>query len=135
MSIDKAKEDVISKLESIGYTVFDKDDFLIGFCISKVESKIRSFCNFRDNEQIPDMLHWTWVDRAVAEFLLNVKTSGKIEGFDLGMAEKSVKEGDTEVVYAVGSGSYTPEQRINQLINSLSNSGLSEMISCRRLKW
>ena len=81
------------------------------------------------------MLHWTWVDRAVAEFLLNVKTSGKIEGFDLGMAEKSVKEGDTEVVYAVGSGSYTPEQRINQLINSLSNSGLSEMISCRRLKW
>lgn len=65
-----------------------------------------------------------------------IKCSGQLEGFDLDAAAvKSIQEGDTNITFALGEGSSTPEQRLNSLIDYLINGRIGEIYRYRRLVW
>jgi len=71
----------------------------------------------------------------VGQYLKWKKDCGQLEGFDLDAAVKSIQEGDTNITFAVGEGSATPEQRLNNLIEYLTNGRTREFIRYRRLVW
>lgn len=132
LRLDEFLIDVISRLESFGYTVTDGDSWMIGFAVQKVESSIKNECNVT---LIPDGLYKVAVDMVCGEFLFTKKSTGKLEGFNLDSALKSVQAGDTNVTFAVGQGSKTPEQRLDTLLSYLVGNGRGELACYRKIKW
>lgn len=125
-------EDVTKRLESFGYEVTEADNWMIEFLIQKVENSIKADCNINT---IPKELHEIAVDMVVGEFLLNKKSRGQLEGFDLEAAVKQIHEGDTSVTFAIGDGSKTPEERLDELILYLMNYGKGKFAAYRCIKW
>lgn len=125
-------EDVVERLESFGYEVTEVDSWMIEFLIQKVENSIKADCNINT---IPEELHEIAVDMVVGEFLLNKKSRGQLEGFDLEAAVKQIHEGDTSVTFAIGDGSKTPEERLDELILYLMNYGKGKFAAYRCIKW
>jgi len=124
-------DDVKKRLESFGYAVTDADAWVLDFIIKKVENHIKNQCN---TSIVPEGLYQIAVDMAVGEFLLGKKNIGQLTGFDLDAAIKSIQEGDTNITYAFGNGSMTPEERLNQLIDYLMHPE-ADFVSYRCLKW
>lgn len=125
-------EDVVERLESFGYEVTEADNWMIEFFIQKIENSIKADCNIN---AIPGELHEIAVDMVVGEFLLNKKSRGQLEGFDLEAAVKQIHEGDTSVTFAIGDGSKTPEERLDELILYLMNYGKGKFAAYRCIKW
>ena len=125
-------EDVTKRLESFGYEVTEADNWIIEFLIQKIENSIKADCNINT---IPEELHEIAVDMVVGEFLLNKKSRGQLEGFDLEAAVKQIHEGDTSVTFAIGDGSKTPEERLDELILYLMNYGKGKFAAYRCIKW
>lgn len=123
---------VLNRLESLGYTLKATDDWMISFAVQKVENTIKNECNV---DSIPDGLFNIAVDMVCGEFLFSLKQSGKLEGFDLDAALKTVQTGDTTVTFAVEKSSMSPEQRLNNLLSFLMNNGRSEFICYRKIRW
>ena len=91
--------------------------------------------NLSNLSEIPEGLESLAVSMAVGEYLNMKKCSGQLEGFDLDAAVKSIQEGDTNITFALGEGSSTPEQRLNSLIDYLINGRIGEIYRYRRLVW
>lgn len=125
-------EVVTERLASFGYEVTAGDSWGLEFIIQKVENSIKADCNI---DSIPDGLHEIAVDMVVGEFLLNKKSKGQLEGFDLDTAVKQIKEGDTSVTFAIGEGDSTPEKRLDDLILYLMTYGKGKFASYRCIKW
>ncbi len=125
-------EDVTKRLESFGYEVTEADNWMIEFLIQKIENSIKADCNINT---IPEELHEIAVDMVVGEFFLNKKSRGQLEGFDLEAAVKQIHEGDTSVTFAIGDGSKTPEERLDELILYLMNYGKGKFAAYRCIKW
>ncbi len=125
-------DDVKKRLESFGYIVTDADAWVLDFIIKKVENHIKNQCN---TSTVPEELHEIAVDMVVGEFLLNKKSRGQLEGFDLEAAVKQIHEGDTSVTFAIGDGSKTPEERLDELILYLMNYGKGKVAAYRCIKW
>lgn len=124
---------VLKRLESLGYTIQDGDGWMIGFSTQKVEDHIMNSCN---TSSIPDGLKFTAVDMICGEFLFTLKQTGKLnEAFDLEVAVKQVQTGDTNVIFALGDGSQTPEQRLNNLLSYLMTNGEGDFVCYRKIKW
>lgn len=124
---------VLQRLESLGYTVQDADGWMIGFFVQKVENHIKNSCN---TTSVPDGLKYTAVDMVCGEFLFALKQTGKLnETFDLDAAVKQVQAGDTNVTFAIGDGSNTPEQRLNNLLAYLMTKGEGDFVCYRKIKW
>ena len=133
--IESLKENVKKFFAAINFTYSDSDDWMLMFCIEKTINTIKSECN---TSSIPEGLMQVAVQMIVGEFLYNKKNSGQTEGFkdlDFSVAVKSIQEGDTNISFAVGEGSLSPEQMINNLINYLLTSGKSQFVSYRKIKW
>jgi hypothetical protein len=127
-------DDVISRLQSLGYTVQESDSWAITFVIDKVVNTIKNACNVKT---IPEGLYQVAVDMVCGEFLLAKKGSGALQGFEMDLAQavlKQVQEGDTNVTFGVES-SLSPEQRLNAAIDYLINYGKNQFVTYRRLKW
>jgi len=124
-------EDVTERLASFGYEVIESDSWMLGFTIQKVENHIKGQCNV---STIPEGLHEIAVDMVVGEFLLVKKSMGLLTGFDLDAAVKSIQEGDTNITFAFGSGSTTPEGRLDALIGFLMHSE-ADFASFRCIRW
>lgn len=124
-------EDVNNLLKALGITVPDGDP-LLGFICKSVEERVKNETN---QQEIPAGLHYMAVEMAVGQYLSWKKDAGQLEGFDLDAAVKSIQEGDTNITFAIGEGSATPEQRLNNLINYLINGRTREFIRYRRLLW
>lgn len=124
--------DVLLRLESLGYVVKSTDSWMISFTIQKVENAIKAECNV---DVIPEGLYQVAIDMICGEFLFTLKNTGKLEGFDLEVALKSVQAGDTNVTFAVGQGSMTPEQRLDSLFSYLIKSGKGKFACYRKFKW
>lgn len=122
-------EDVTARLASFGYTVTEGDAWMLNFIIAKVENHIKSECNLAE---VPEGLHTIAVDMVVGEFLLNKKSMGSLEGFDLSVVVKQIQEGDTNVVFDT---SHSPEQRLDVLINYLMTYGKGALASFRCFRW
>ena len=125
-------EDVKQRLSSFGYEVIEDDTWVLEFIIQKVENYIKSNCNI---DAIPEGLHQIAVDMSVGEFLLGKKSTGQLTGFDMEAAIKQIQEGDTSVTFAIGDGSKTPEERLDNLISHLLNYGKGSFASYRCIKW
>ena len=124
---------VTKRLKSLGYEVEATDEIVLTFCIEKVGNTIRNETN---QKEVPRGLEQIATDMAVGEFLLSKVTfSPDTLDIDLDYAVKQIQEGDTNFSFAVGEGSFTPEQRLNSFINYLTNCGKSQYSAYRRLRW
>lgn len=109
------------------------DDSLLDIALNNVQWRIKNLSNL---SEIPEGLESLAVSMAVGEYLNMKKCSGQLEGFDLDAAAmKSIQEGDTNITFALGEGSSTPEQRLNSLIDYLINGRIGEIYRYRRLVW
>lgn len=109
------------------------DDPLLDIALNNVQWRIKNLSNL---SEIPEGLESLAVSMAVGEYLNMKKCSGQLEGFDLDAAAmKSIQEGDTNITFALGEGSSTPEQRLNSLIDYLINRRIGEIYRYRRLVW
>lgn len=124
-------DDIAARLLCLGYIVTSEDTWLIDFTISKIENDIKNQCNV---DVIPDELYQTKVDMIVGDFLFVKKNMGQLTDLDFSVAVKSIQEGDTNITFAIGSGSSTPEQRFDAIVNSLRNPSIN-FGSFRRIKW
>ena len=122
------------RLRSFGYEILDGDKAILAFSIQKVKNTIKNDCNVLD---IPEGLKCIAVDMAVGEFLTAKKTFSpdNLEGIDLDLAVKQIQEGDTNIVFAIGDGNLTPEQRLNAFLNYLLTHGRDEFSCYRRIRW
>jgi len=127
------KETIIERLNTLGYVAADSDEWLITFSMETVTLKIQNQCN---TSSIPDGLIADAIDMVCGEFLFVLKQTGKLnESFNLEAAIKQVQAGDTNVTFAIGDGTQTPEQRLNALINYLMGKGEGDFVCYRKIKW
>lgn len=122
------------RLAAFGYEVQPADEALLGFALDKAAGSIKNDCNLAE---VPEGLQRIAVEWAAGEFLQAKKAFAPddLAGLDLEAAVKQIQAGDTNVVFAAGEGSQTPEQRLNGLINYLLGYGRSELACYRRLRW
>lgn len=125
------RDQVISMLTALGVTGAATDP-LLDILLQNVQQRI---LNKTNQSVIPEGLESLAVSMAVGEYLNMKKCSGQLEGFDLDAAVKSIQEGDTNITFALGEGSSTPEQRLNSLIDYLINGRIGEIYRYRRLVW
>lgn len=122
-------EDVLERLDSLGYVIKGTDDWMISFSIQKIENTIKNECNVTS---VPDGLNNVAIDMICGDLLLNKKQSGQLEDFDLDQAMTTVTAGDTSVTFDTKN---TSEGRLNNLISYLISNGRGEFISYRQIKW
>ena len=125
------RDQVISMLTALGVTGAANDP-LLDMVLNNVQWRIKNLSNL---SEIPEGLESLAVSMTVGEYLNIKKCSGQLEGFDLDAAVKSIQEGDTNITFALGEGSSTPEQRLNSLIDYLINGRIGEIYRYRRLVW
>lgn len=126
------REKVVAMLTALG-VAGAADDPLLDIALNNVQWRIKNLSNL---SKIPEGLESLAVSMAVGEYLNMKKCSGQLEGFDLDAAAvKSIQEGDTNITFALGEGSSTPEQRLNSLIDYLINGRIGEIYRYRRLVW
>ena len=125
------REQVIAMLTALGVTGA-ADDPLLDMVITNVQWRIKNLTNL---QEVPEGLESMAVSMAVGEYLNMKKANGQLEGFDLEAAVKQIQEGDTNITFALGEGSSTPEQRLNSLIDYLINGRIGEIYRYRRLVW
>ena len=125
---------VKERLQAFGYVLQSGDKALLAFALDRAVSTIKNDCNLAE---VPEGLRQVAVDMAVGEFLQAKKTFApeSLAGLDLDTAIKQVQTGDTNVSFAVGEGSLTQEQRLNQLIGWLMNYVRSELSCYRKMRW
>lgn len=126
------KANVIKLLEALGVTGADTNP-LLDMAIQLVRNRLKNLTN---RQTIPAGLKPLAVRMAAGEYLLALKGSGQLDGFELDEAAvKTIQEGDTNISYALGEGSSTPEQRLDNLINSMITVPNGEIYRYRRLVW
>lgn len=108
------------------------DDPLLDIVIRNVQYRVQNETN---QSELPEGLVSVAVYMAVGEYLNMKKVSGQLDGFDLDAAIKQIQEGDTNTVFAIGDGSSTPEQRLNSLIDYLTNGRSRELYRFRKFVW
>lgn len=127
-------ENVREVLEGIGYKATAADEPALRFCIESTRSAIKNAIHCKN---VPKGLEHVVICRTVGEFLKSKKTfaPGDLTMIDLEAAVKQIQEGDTNVAFAIGTGSLTPEQRLDNFISGLLNAGQDEVLHYRRLVW
>ena len=126
------REDVVTLLAARGVAGAAENP-LLDLVINQVQWRIKNLTNL---QEVPEGLVGLAVQMAAGEFLSMLKGSGQLEGFELEEAAiKQIQEGDTNTVFSVGDGSYTPEQRLNSLIDFLINGRVGEIYRYRKMVW
>lgn len=126
------REDVVTLLAALGVAGAAENP-LLDLVINQVQWRIKNLTNL---QEVPEGLVGLAVQMAAGEFLSMLKGSGQLEGFELEEAAiKQIQEGDTNTVFSVGGGSYTPEQRLNSLIDFLINGRVGEIYRYRKMVW
>lgn len=126
-------EAVRELLGALGVTV-QEDDPLLPLILGYVQTYV---CNEINGREIPQELHHAVIQRAAGEYLAAKQRMGQLEdiGLILEQAVKQIQEGDTNTVFAIGSGDSTPEQRLGQLITGLCTAGQDQFARFRKLRW
>lgn len=129
-------DDVVMRLSQLGYTVpkGDAPDAAVTYSIDRAAEKIRANIN---RTEIPEGLHYTWVDMAAGLFLFDKKAAGQLgEGFDFSAPTKKITEGDVSVEFVGATdGSSTPEARFDEMLKSLINPPAYLFARFRRFVW
>ena len=131
-------EQIAKRLEDLGYcnawaiTENHPDYAYIEFELNKTLNYAKNYCNITE---IPEIVEPRIIDRVCSEFLFNKKNSGLLLGFNYDTVIKRIKEGDTTIDYAVGSGEDTPENRFDSLVKHLERGFDKWLTPHRRLRW
>ena len=125
------RDQVISMLTALGVTGAATDP-LLDIVLTNVQWRIKNLTN---RTTVPDGLENMLVQMTVGEYLKMKKGTGQLVGLDLEAAIKQIQEGDTNITFAIGDGSQTPEQRLNSLIDFLINGRIGEIYRYRRIVW
>lgn len=125
-------ENIIDRLKQLGYTVVETDYEQINFQLNYVINYTLNYCNITE---IPEIVEPRLIDRVCCDFLFYKKNSGTLDGFNYDTVIKSIKEGDTTVTYAVGSGEDTPENRFDSFVKKLERGYDKWLVPHRRLRW
>lgn len=126
-------EEVGNLISAMGIPLTDGDDYLLSFSAGYVEQEIKNACNV---SEVPEGLYKVAVGLILARFLTAKKaklTEADAKALDFTPMLKELSEGDTKQVWDTGSGS-SAVQRLDLLISAL-ESGRSQFITYRRLKW
>ena len=126
------RENVIDRLEQLGYTSTELDYGQIDFELQKIINYTLNYCNITE---IPEIIEPRLIDRVCADILGYKKNSGTLEGFDYDAVIKQIKEGDTTINYAVGQGEDTPENRFDSYVKQLKQGFDKWITPHRRLRW
>ena len=121
-------DDIKQRLAAFGYNTTAADDWVLGFCINKVETHIKNNCNVAE---VPEGLRSIAVDMVCGEFLFGKKQSGQGVGIDFEAAVKSIAEGDTTVTFDTSS---SVEGKYDALISYLMH-GEVDFATYRRIRW
>ena len=126
------RTDVIERLKQLGYTVTEADYDQLDFELNKTLNYVKNYCNI---ETIPEIVDPRIIDRVCGYFFYYKKNSGNLKGFNYDAVIKSIKEGDTQIQYAVGQGEDTPENRFDAFVKSLDRGFDKWITPHRRLRW
>lgn len=110
------RDNIIDRLKQLGYEATEDDYDQIDFELNKIINYTLNYCRITT---LPDLIDYRLTDRVCFEFLFYKKNSGQLVGFDYDVAIKSIREGDTQIQYAVGSGEDTPENRFDTMVRQL----------------
>ena len=128
-------EKAIELLTALGLTGADEDPVL-PIIRDAVTESLRNKTN---QTKLPKELTMTGAYRIAGQYLQLQKNSGRLtelNGADLeSSAIKQIQEGDTNVVFVIGSGDMTPQQKLDVLISWMLNYGERELHRHRRLVW
>lgn len=127
-----SREQVIERLGQLGYSAVEQDNDAIDFELTKILNYVKNYCNITN---IPEILDPRIIDRVCGDFLYYKKNSGSLEGFNYDAVIKSIKEGDTQIQYAVGQGEDTPENRFDAFVKQLERGFDKWITPHRRLRW
>lgn len=129
--ITDIKQDVINKIESVGYSVTDTDSFILEESIEKVRFYIKNKTN---QSEVPLGLKYVWIDRSIAEFLIFKLKIGtlQIDTLKFDRIAKEISEGDTKVVY---NETETTGGKFESYLTNLRTTGEDEIIKFRRFVW
>ncbi len=122
------KEDVVLRLNTLGYNADNGDTLTLEMSIRGTEEYIKNYCNIK---KIPCRLYNTAVDMCCGVFLKTKNSIGALEGYDVKSALVNVTEGDVSISYGKGTSS---QELFNMLIDKLTDKeGL--LVCCRKLSW
>ena len=124
-------EDIILRLEGLGFEVTERDHATIEFIKNKMEEYVKSECG----GCVPEGIYYHIIDWVVAEFLVTLKASGERDfcvDFDSG-ALKSLTEGDVSASWET-AGVKSNEERFEELIQKL-NANKGIIASYRKLNF
>lgn len=125
-------DDVLSRLQSFGYSPCESDVFTIGFSILKTITSTKNSCALIF---IPPELHFSIVDCSCAEILLALKISNKLlSSISLDDNVKSISIGDTSISFDNSSTSSFLNS-FDALIDKLFSRGECDVLCFRRLHW
>ena len=133
------RESIIKRLNHFGYSATQNDWEQIDFDLNKWINYALNYCNINT---VPEIVEPKLIDRICADFLYAKKNTGTMTNDEDGNVSvnydaviKSIKEGDTQITYAVGTDEATGEDRYNSFIKSLER-GLDKWLTPhRRLRW
>jgi len=126
-------QDATNLIQAVGYTLSgDGDEWLLNFCVQKVEQEIKNACN---QPEVPDGLYSVAVGLVAAEFLTIKRGNGNldVEALTFDVPVKGIKEGDTDITFATETA-MSGEQRFNLFLNSCYQ-GREQFVAYRRLAW
>lgn len=130
-------DDVVIRLSQLGYIVTAPITFPDAEIICSINNSAEKIKANINRTEIPEGLHYTWVDMAAGLFLFNKKNAGQLgEGFDFTAPTKKITEGDVSVeFFGATDGSSTPETRFDKLLNNLINPPAYLFARFRRFVW
>lgn len=126
------RKNIIDRLTQLGYMASANDYDRIDFELQKIINYTLNYCNI---SEIPSIVEPRLIDRVCSDFLYYKKNSGSLEGFSYDAVIKQIKEGDTTIVYAVGQGEDTPENRFDSFVKQLERGYDKWCTPHRRLRW
>jgi hypothetical protein len=126
------REQVVKRLGQLGYVATVEDNDQIDFELTKIINYTKNYCNI---EEIPEIVEPRMIDKICSEFLFYKKNAGQLKNFNYDAVIKSIKEGDTQIQYAVGQGEDTPENRFDAFVKSLERGFDKWITPHRRLRW
>lgn len=129
-------EAVKERLSSLGISVSSDpsstDGFLVNFAVNKTVDHIKNQTNLTE---VPEGLTHTAIDMAVGEFLFTKKSMGQLQldSLDFEYIEKRIKDGDTDIEFAIDVKS-TPEAKFEAFLNYLQHNE-ADFVRYRVMLW
>ena len=124
--------DVCGDLRALGMKATDRDEWLLGFCIRRVDEQIRNACNL---DAVPEGLRMCAAGLILAEFLTEKRSMGDLDETALAIEPllKQLAEGDTNIVYATDK--MTSQDQLFDKLLSLLRDRKQQFVRYRRLTW